>query len=194
MIEALRLIKVKLCATIIDDSISIPILCFSRVGLHLSQNAFLFSGCDEGACSFNSESWDGWCWHCWRQSAEMAGVLRKMSGPVEESQKQRDWVEMMSEKRRQQAEDSRIRREEEALRRREEEIAKKEEIMRKKEEDKKRREAIFEAYKLKKEAEKLKEEGMNYFSSRPPVAKLRPKSAGGSRMRPRPNTIHVDNR
>ena len=65
--------------------------------------------------------------------------------------------------------------------------------MRKKEEDKKRREAIFEAYKLKKEAEKVKEEGMNFFSSKPPP-KLRPKSAGGNRMRPRPNTIHVDNR
>ena len=39
----------------------------------------------------------------------------------------------------------------------------------------------------------LIEEGMNFFSSRPPP-KLRPKSAGGNRMRPRPNTIHVDNR
>merc|ERR1712131_501317 len=102
---------------------------------------------------------------------------------------------MMSEKRRQQAEDARLKREEEVARRREEEMLKKEELLRKKEEDKKRREAIFEAYKLKKEADKLKEEGMNYFSSsRPPVPKLRPKSAGGNRMKPRPNTIHVDNR
>ena len=34
---------------------------------------------------------------------------------------------------------------------------------------------------------------MNFYSSKPP-AKLRPRSAGGSRLRPRPNTIHVDNR
>ena len=58
--------------------------------------------------------------------------------------------------------------------------------------DKKRREAIFEAYKTKKEADKLKEEGLNFFSSKPPP-KLRPKSAGGGRARPRPITIHVDN-
>lgn len=120
-------------------------------------------------------------------------MVKKESGGEDDGQRQREWVDMMSEKRRQQAEESRIRREEEALRRREEELAKKEEHLRKKEEDKKRREAIFEAYKLKKEAEKLKEEGMNFFSSRPPP-KLRPKSAGGNRLRPRPNTIHVDNR
>ena len=99
----------------------------------------------------------------------------------------------MSEKRRQQAEESRLKREEEAARRRQEEMMKKEELMRKKDEEKKRREAILEAYKLKKEADKLKEEGMNFYSSKPPP-KLRPKSAGGNRLRPRPNTIHVDNR
>ena len=120
-------------------------------------------------------------------------MVKKESGGEDDGQRQREWVDMMSEKRRQQAEESRIRREEEALRRREEELTKKEEHLRKKEEDKKRREAIFEAYKLKKEADKLKEEGMNFFSSRPPP-KLRPKSAGGNRLRPRPNTIHVDNR
>merc|ERR1712012_861134 len=64
--------------------------------------------------------------------------------------------------------------------------------IRKKDEEKKRREAILEAYKLKKETEKLREEGLNIYSSRPP--KLRPRSAGGNRLRPRPNTIHVDNR
>ena len=120
-------------------------------------------------------------------------MVKKESGGEDDGQRQREWVDMMSEKRRQQAEENRIRREEEALRRREEEIAKREELIRKKDEDKKRREAIFEAYKTKKEADKLKEEGLNFFSSKPPP-KLRPKSAGGGRMKPRPNTIHVDNR
>ena len=152
-----------------------------------------FSVCDGTACSFDDDSLDSWCPECWRNAAEVAGLVRKVSGSEEDSQRQRDWVVMMSEKRRQQAEESRVKREEEAVRRREEEANKKEELLRKKEDDKKRREAIFEAYKLKKENDKLKEEGMNFFSSKPPP-KLRPKSAGGNRMRPRPNTIHVDNR
>ena len=144
------------------------------------------------SCQFSGESPDSWCLHCWATRARTVGLLRKVSNDDEESQRQKDWVVMMTEKRRQQAEENRIKREEEALRRREEEIAKKEELIRKKEDDKKRREAIFEAYKTKKEADKLKEEGMNFFSSKPPP-KLRPKSAGGGRMKPRPNTIHVDN-
>ena len=152
-----------------------------------------FSVCDGTACSFDDDSLDSWCPECWRNAAEVAGLVRKVSGSEEDSQRQRDWVVMMSEKRRQQAEESRLKREEESVKRREEELAKKEELVRKKEDDKKRREAIFEAYKQKKESDKLKEEGMNFFSSRPPP-KLRPKSAGGNRMRPRPNTIHVDNR
>ena len=153
----------------------------------------LFSVCDGTECSFDEASLESWCPICWRKAAEVAGLIRKVSGSEEDSQRQRDWVVMMSEKRRQQAEESRVKREEESVRRREEDLAKKEELLRKKEDDKRRREAIFEAYKLKKENDKLKEEGMNFFSSRPPP-KLRPKSAGGNRMRPRPNTIHVDNR
>ena len=144
-------------------------------------------------CSFDEGSLESWCFVCWRKAAEISGLVRKMSESEEDNQRKRDWVVMMSEKRRQQAEESRVKREEESLKKREEVHTKKEELLRKKEEDKKRREAIFEAYKLKKENDKLKEEGMNFFSSRPPP-KLRPKSAGGNRMRPRPNTIHVDNR
>ena len=150
------------------------------------------------SCQFSSDDSLSWCFHCWAESARTVGLLRKVSSQEEdgvegeESLRQKDWVVMMTEKRRQQAEENRIRREEEALRRREEEIAKREELIRKKDEDKRRREAIFEAYKTKKEADKLKEEGLNFFSSKPPP-KLRPKSAGGGRARPRPNTIHVDN-
>ena len=145
-------------------------------------------------CQFSQEDSDSWCLHCWTEAARTVGLLRKVSSAEEdeESLRQKDWVVMMTEKRRQQAEENRIKREEEALRRREEEIAKREELIRKKDEDKKRREAIFEAYKTKKEADKLKEEGLNFFSSKPPP-KLRPKSAGGRPPRPRPNTIHVDN-
>merc|ERR1719450_198095 len=163
------------------------------IKINCDENQESYKDCGGAGCHFDDDRWESWCPSCWRQSAEIAGVIRKTPGVVEDNQKQKDWVVMMSEKRRQQAEDNRIKREEEALRRREEEILKKEELMRKKEEDKKRREAIFEAYKLKKEAEKIKEEGLNFFSSKPPP-KLRPKSAGGNRMKPRPNTIHVDNR
>jgi len=164
------------------------------IKINSDPNPEITEACDGIGCGFNDERFETWCKICWRQSAKIAGVLKRTSGSEEDNQKQREWVEMMSEKRRQQAEDARLKREEEVAKRREEEMLKKEELLRKKEEDKKRREAIFEAYKLKKEADKLKEEGMNYFSSRPPVPKLRPKSAGGNRMKPRPNTIHVDNR
>ena len=48
--------------------------------------------------------------------------------------------------------------------------------------------AILEAYKLKKEAEREEQGGLAGLRA----AKLRPKSAGGGRPRPRPNTIHVE--
>ena len=108
---------------------------------------------------------------------------------AELAEKKTEWVEMMSAKRKQQAEESRIKREEETRRKREEEESKREESAKKKEEDKKRREEIFQQYKVKKEMEKAKEEGRNFFTSKS-APKLRPKSAGGTR--PRPRTIHGD--
>ena len=106
---------------------------------------------------------------------------------AELAEKKTEWVEMMSAKRKQQAEESRVKREEETRRKREEEESKREESAKKKEEDKKRREEIFQQYKVKKEMEKAKEEGRNFFTSKS-APKLRPKSAGGTR--PRPRTIH----
>jgi len=103
--------------------------------------------------------------------------------------KKQEWVQMMTLRRKQQLEEGRAKREDELKKRREEEETKKEELQRKKEEDKRRREEILEQHKIKKEMEK--EEGKSSFP--PPVksnAKLRPRSAGGSK--PRPKTIHVD--
>ena len=82
-----------------------------------------FSVCDGTACSFDDDSLESWCPVCWRNAAEVAGLVRKMSGSEEDSQRQRDWVVMMSEKRRQQAEESRLKREEESVKRREGERA-----------------------------------------------------------------------
>jgi len=149
--------------------------------------------CVDGSskCKFGSIDTDTWCRRCW---CDRANVLELgLVGDNELAEKKKEWVMMMTVKRKQQAEESRIKREEEGRKRREEEDMKKEELLRKKEDDKKRREEIFEAYKLKKEAEKAKEEGRNFFSAKP-GPKLRPKSAGGTRPRPRPNTIHVDHK
>jgi len=74
-----------------------------------------------------------------------------------EIEKRKEWVIMMSEKRKQQVEDNRLKREEESRVKREEEEARRDETLRKKEEDKKRREEIFQQYKIKKEMEKAKD-------------------------------------
>eukprot|EP00092_Neocalanus_flemingeri_P024704 GFUD01026793.1.p1 GENE.GFUD01026793.1~~GFUD01026793.1.p1 ORF type:complete len:668 (-),score=194.26 GFUD01026793.1:41-2044(-) len=142
------------------------------------------------SCDFVSLDCDSWCKRCW---GDRVRSVQMREGESEMVEKKKEWVQMMTVKRRQQAEENRIKREEEGRRRREDEENKKEEMIRKKEEDKKRREEIFEAYKLKKEAEKSKDDGRNFFSAKP-GPKLRPKSAGGSRPRPRPNTIHVDHK
>ena len=64
--------------------------------------------CGGDGCHFDDDRWEAWCPSCWRHSAEIAGVIRKTPVSVEDNQKQKDWVVMMSEKRRQQAEDNRI--------------------------------------------------------------------------------------
>ena len=147
------------------------------------------------------------CSACFARRAQALGIntatLLGMNGKMEEkeeeetlkqaeaelAEKKTEWVEMMSAKRKQQAEESRIKREEETRRKREEEESKREESAKKKEDDKKRREEIFQQYKVKKEMEKAKEEGRNFFTSKS-GPKLRPKSASGTR--PRPRTIHGD--
>ena len=123
------------------------------------------------------------------QKEETVGEEEKSlrQAEAELAEKKMEWVEMMSAKRKQQAEESRIKREEETRKKREEEESKREESAKKKEEDKKRREEIFQQYKVKKEMEKAKEEGRNFYISKS-APKLRPKSAGGTR--PRPRTIH----
>ena len=68
----------------------------------------IFLDCGGEGCHFDDDRWESWCPSCWRHSAEIAGVIRKTPGSVEDNQKQKDWVVMMSEKRRQQAEDNRI--------------------------------------------------------------------------------------
>ena len=121
-----------------------------------------------GSCSLAGPEPGDWCAACWHERAvrwELITSIRLYpecwcrAGVVEggEGQRQRDWVEMMTERRRQQAEEARGRREEvrlshsqrqqdlinllqEAARRREEEASKKDEAVRKKEEEKKRRE------------------------------------------------------
>lgn len=175
-------------------NISAVIVCescnnfFQSVGNSVGEDISCVEGLNK--CSFVSLDTESWCKRCW---SDKAVSLELGTGESELVEKKKEWVMMMTVKRKQQAEESRMKREEESRKRREEEENKKEELLRKKEDDKKRREEIFEAYKLKKEAEKAKEEGRNFFSAKP-GPKLRPKSAGGSRPRPRPNTIHVDHK
>merc|ERR1712098_405467 len=100
------------------------------IKINSDSNPEISKECDGIGCGFNDDRFESWCRICWRQSAKIAGVLKRTSGSEEDNQKQREWVEMMSEKRRIQAEDARIKREEEVARRREEEMLKKEELLR----------------------------------------------------------------
>jgi len=142
-----------------------------------------------------------WCQKCQLEKGRQLGLPDRVraaslhffdqQNSMSADEKKQEWVQMMTLKRKQQSEESRAKREEEARRRREEEELRKEELMRKKEEDKRRREEILEQHRIKKEQEKEDKPPSCPPSSAKFGPKLRPRSAGGGK--PRPKTIHVDN-
>ncbi|XP_023316368.1 patronin isoform X4 [Trichogramma pretiosum] len=111
---------------------------------------------------------------------------------IDEMERKKEKIMLMSLQRRQQQEELKARKEAEAQRRRDEEKLKEEERARKKEEEKARRASILEQYKLKKAIEEAEREGKvidkELLNALKP-AKLRNKATP---IRPRPKTIHVD--
>ncbi|XP_034944526.1 patronin isoform X3 [Chelonus insularis] len=112
---------------------------------------------------------------------------------VDEMERKKERIMLLSLQRRQQQEEMKERKEAEAQSRREQEKLKEEERARKKEEDRQRRAAILEQHKLKKAIEEAEREGKvidkELLNAIKPTAKLRNKTASA---RPRPKTIHVD--
>lgn len=119
---------------------------------------------------------------------------------VDEMERKKEKIMLMSLQRRQQQEEAKVRKEIEAMKRREREQAKEEEKSRKKEEQAARRQLILEQHKLKKAIEEAEREGkvidkadMLLFKQQQqilqPVSTMRrPQKT----TRPRPKTIHVE--
>lgn len=130
---------------------------------------------------------------------------------VDEMERRKEKIMLLSLQRRQQAEEAKARKEIDAMQRREKEREKEEERARKKEEQLARRQAILEAHKLKKAIEEAEREGKTIdrellmkhqqhqaqlhqssatqlHQTPTPAAKMRPQKLS----RPRPKTIHVE--
>ncbi|XP_053670027.1 patronin [Anopheles nili] len=126
---------------------------------------------------------------------------------VDEMERKKEKIMLLSLQRRQQAEEAKARKEIDAMQRREKEREKEDERARKKEEQFARRQAILEAHKLKKAIEEAEREGKTIdrelqlkhqqyqqqlhqtaHSTPTPVAKMRTQKL----TRPRPKTIHVE--
>ncbi|XP_058832170.1 patronin-like isoform X6 [Topomyia yanbarensis] len=130
---------------------------------------------------------------------------------VDEMERRKEKIMLLSLQRRQQAEEAKARKEIDAMQRREKEREKEEERARKKEEQFARRQAILEAHKLKKAIEEAEREGKTIdrellikhqqhqallhqspaaqmHQTSTPAAKMRPQKLN----RPRPKTIHVE--
>ncbi|XP_017837894.1 patronin isoform X44 [Drosophila busckii] len=117
---------------------------------------------------------------------------------VDEMERRKEKIMLLSLQRRQQQEEAKVRKEIEAAQKREKEREKEEERARKKEEQMARRAAILEQHKLKKAIEEAEREGKTLDRSEL-HGKLTPQSSSASVsrrptrvMRPRPKTIHVD--
>ncbi|KAL7735744.1 hypothetical protein ACLKA6_019998 [Drosophila palustris] len=118
---------------------------------------------------------------------------------VDEMERRKEKIMLLSLQRRQQQEEAKARKEIEASQKREKEREKEEERARKKEEQMARRAAILEQHRLKKAIEEAEREGKTL--DRPDLhVKLQPQSSSASTprlrqqrvTRPRPKTIHVD--
>uniref|UniRef100_A0A1I8P634 CKK domain-containing protein n=1 Tax=Stomoxys calcitrans TaxID=35570 RepID=A0A1I8P634_STOCA len=115
---------------------------------------------------------------------------------VDEMERRKEKIMLMSLQRRQQQEEAKERKEQEAARKRELEREKEEEKQRKKEEQMARRAAILEQHRLKKALEEAEREGKTIDRNDMP---LKPSTQSNTMSRtrqkstrPRPKTIHVD--
>ncbi|XP_015039487.2 patronin isoform X39 [Drosophila pseudoobscura] len=118
---------------------------------------------------------------------------------VDEMERRKEKIMLLSLQRRQQQEEAKARKEIEASQKREKEREKEEERARKKEDQMARRAAILEQHRLKKAIEEAEREGKTL--DRPDLhVKLQPQSSSATNprlrqqrtTRPRPKTIHVD--
>lgn len=119
---------------------------------------------------------------------------------VDEMERKKEKIMLLSLQRRQQQEEAKARKEHEAMQRREREREKNEERERRKAEQAARAQAILEAHKLKKAIEEAEREGKtidkadlmmlkhHQMNTQAPAAKMRPQKT----TRPRPKTIHVE--
>ncbi|XP_055706496.1 patronin isoform X2 [Phlebotomus papatasi] len=118
---------------------------------------------------------------------------RTDSSVLDEMERKKEKIMLLSLKRREQQEEVKARKELEAMRRREREAEKEAEKARKKEEMASRRQHIFEAYKLKKSLEEAEREGKSLDKSDLFLATKQKSVAKRSQMaRPRPKTIHIE--
>uniref|UniRef100_A0A182N2I7 CKK domain-containing protein n=1 Tax=Anopheles dirus TaxID=7168 RepID=A0A182N2I7_9DIPT len=165
----------------------------------------LMSG--NGHYSSHNNSSDGYGSETERKAKIVIDVSNDPSS-VDEMERKKEKIMLLSLQRRQQAEEAKARKEIEAMQRREKEREKEEERARKKEEQFARRQQILEAHKLKKAIEEAEREGKTidrelqlkhqqyqqqlhqtaHSTTPTPAAKMRTQKLS----RPRPKTIHVE--
>ncbi|XP_059609006.1 patronin isoform X2 [Phlebotomus argentipes] len=119
---------------------------------------------------------------------------RSDTSVLDEMERKKEKIMLLSLKRREQQEEVKARKELEAMRRREREAEKEAEKVRKKEEMASRRQHIFEAYKLKKSLEEAEREGKSLDKAELFLAGKQKSVAKRSTQvaRPRPKTIHIE--
>uniref|UniRef100_A0A182IPY1 CKK domain-containing protein n=1 Tax=Anopheles atroparvus TaxID=41427 RepID=A0A182IPY1_ANOAO len=161
---------------------------------------------NHGHYSSHNNSSDGYGSETERKAKIVIDVSTDQTS-VDEMERKKEKIMLLSLQRRQQAEEAKQRKEIEAMQRREKEREKEDERARKKEEQFARRQAILEAHKLKKAIEEAEREGktidrelqlkhqqyqqqlhQTQHSTPTPVAKMRTQKLS----RPRPKTIHVE--
>uniref|UniRef100_A0A2M4A2F4 Putative microtubule-binding calmodulin-regulated spectrin-associated n=1 Tax=Anopheles triannulatus TaxID=58253 RepID=A0A2M4A2F4_9DIPT len=162
---------------------------------------------NNGHYSSHNNSSDGYSSESDRKAKIVIDVATDQTS-VDEMERKKEKIMLLSLQRRQQAEEAKARKEIEAMQRREKEREKEEERARKKEEQFARRQAILEAHKIKKAIEEAEREGKTidrelqikhqqyqqqlhqtaHSSTPTPAAKLRTQKLS----RPRPKTIHVE--
>ncbi|KAE8747737.1 hypothetical protein FOCC_FOCC005560 [Frankliniella occidentalis] len=111
---------------------------------------------------------------------------------VDEMERKKERIMLLSLQRRQQQEEMKARKEMESQQRRESEKMKEEEKARKKEEERIRRQSILEQHKLKKALEEAEREGKTVDKDLLNSVRSIPKMRNKTVTRPRPKTIHVD--
>ncbi|XP_050097310.1 patronin isoform X20 [Anopheles aquasalis] len=162
---------------------------------------------NNGHYSSHNNSSDGYSSESDRKAKIVIDVATDQTS-VDEMERKKEKIMLLSLQRRQQAEEAKARKEIEAMQRREKEREKEEERARKKEEQFARRQAILEAHKIKKAIEEAEREGKTidrelqikhqqyqqqlhqtaHSSTPTPAAKMRTQKLS----RPRPKTIHVE--